>query len=362
MRVDDYTLKTKRWLDDRYSHGVAEGRYVAHRPIYGFGVQPSERNHTFRLAVGLSVLKELNRLEGSSLADVGGGEGYVAALARRLLGYDSLLVDLSDSACARANELFGIPARSADLHDLPFADDSVDVVVLSEVIEHLRDPVRGLGECHRICRNAMVVTTLESSPLRLERWCRMMLRDLDKSHAERNYFHPDDFRALFGDGALLRSSCSLLGLVDESKLTAEDAKALIPVLAEPAPYGLGSAGVMVVVLKNPRARRPPRVDESTIFPQVFGFTVPLPNRVVAREVPLPTWVRDKPPGRPAAARSIGLEDYGTSASALSRWAVSAVLALTYSYRLLFMKGSLAAKYRWLRKAVDSGWIARRFSG
>jgi len=52
----------------------------------------------------------------------------------------------------------------------------------------------------------------------------------------------------------------------------------------------------------------------------------------------------------------------TSTSALSRWAVSALLALTYSYRLLFMEGSLAAKYRWLRKAVDPGWIARRFSG
>ena len=52
---------------------MAERRYVAHRPIYGFGVQPSERNHTFRLAVALSILKELNRLEGSSLADVGYG-------------------------------------------------------------------------------------------------------------------------------------------------------------------------------------------------------------------------------------------------------------------------------------------------
>jgi SAM-dependent methyltransferase len=360
--MDDYTLKTKQWLDDRYAHGVAERRYVAHRPIYGFGVQPSERNHTFRLAVALSVLKELNRLEGSSLADVGGGEGYVAALAHRILGYDALLVDLSDTACQRANELFGIPARSADLHDLPFADDSVDVVVLSEVIEHLEDPVRGLLECHRVCRNAMIVTTLESSALRLERWCRMMLRDLHKEHAERSYFHPDDFRTLFGDRALLRSSCNLLNLVDESRLTFEEAKLLIPALAESAPYDIGSAGIMVVVLKNQGAQSAQRVAEETLFPQLLSFTVPLPNQVVATQVPLPAWVRDKPPGQKPERRRIGLEEYGTVSNRLLRLVVSGMLALSYGFRLLFMSGSLAAKYRWVRRIVDKAWIARRFSG
>lgn len=286
----------------------------------------------------------------------------MAALARRILGFDSLLVELSDSACARANELFGIPSRAADLHDLPFADDSVDVVVLSEVIEHLKDPVRGLLECHRVCRNAMIVTTLESSPLRLERWCRMMLRDLDKDHAERTYFHPDDFRELFGDQALMLNSCNLLGLVDESRLSADEARALIPTLAESAPYGPGSAGIMVVVLKNPRARQAQRVDPGTIFPRILDFTVPLPNQVVATHVPLPAWVRDKPPGQQPQQRAIGIEKLGISSNPLSRLLVSTLLALTYGHRLLFMKGSLAAKYRWLRTLVDRRWLARRFSG
>lgn len=360
--MDEYTLKTKRWLDARYSDGVAEGRYVAHRPIYGFGVQPSERNHTFRLAVALSVLRELNGLEGASLADVGGGEGYVAALARKILGFDAILVDLSDAACQRANELFGIPSRCADLHDLPFADTSIDVVVLSEVIEHLKDPVRGLLECHRICRKALIVTTLESSPLRLERWCRMMLRDLDKAHAERTYFHPHDFRALFGDQVSFRSSCNLLNLVDESRVTAEEAKVLIPTLAEAAPYGIGSAGIMAVILKNPQLGRLHRVDEDTIFQRIFDFTVPLPNQVVATHVPLPAWVRDKPSGQIPQPRSIGLEKYGVCSNPLLRFAVYGILALTYAFRLLFMKGSIAAKYRWLRPIVDKGWIGRRFSG
>jgi SAM-dependent methyltransferase len=360
--MDEYTLRTKRWLDDRFSHGVAERRYVAHRPIYGFGVRPSERNHTFRLAVALSILKELNNLGGSSLADVGGGEGYVGALARRILGYDAIMVDLSDTACDRANELFGLPARCADVHDLPFADDSVDVVVLSEVVEHLKEPARALLECHRVCRNAMVVTTFECSPTRLERWCRMMLRDLDKDHAERTYFHPDDFRALFGERASMRSSCNLLNLVDESKLTIEEAKELIPALAGSGPYGIGSAGIMVVILKNEQARRAARIAGDTIFPQMFAFTVPLPNEVVARNLSLPAWVRDKPSQREGEQRLIGVETWAPVSNRWFRLLVCGILALVYGYRFVFMKGSIAAKYRWARRIVDKERIARMFSG
>jgi hypothetical protein len=107
--VDEYTLKTKEWLEDRYTQGIAEGRFKAHRPIYGFGVQPSERNHTNRMAIALAILRVLNNAQGKTLMDLGGGEGYIAALARDVLGYESMMVELPEAACDRAKELFGLP-------------------------------------------------------------------------------------------------------------------------------------------------------------------------------------------------------------------------------------------------------------
>ncbi|MBZ0263163.1 class I SAM-dependent methyltransferase [bacterium] len=157
--MDAYTEKTSLWLEDRFNRGVAEGRYEAHRPIYGFGVKPSERNHTARMSLAYAILQELNRLNASTFADLGGGEGYMAALARDTLGYESILVELAFAACDRGRELFGLPAYQGDVHALPFEDNSIEVVLLSEVIEHLRNPLKAMAEAYRVASKAVIITT-----------------------------------------------------------------------------------------------------------------------------------------------------------------------------------------------------------
>ena len=44
------------------------------------------------------------------------------------------------------------PHVIGDAHQLPFRSDSVDGVVMSEVMEHLRDPASALAEIHRVLR------------------------------------------------------------------------------------------------------------------------------------------------------------------------------------------------------------------
>ncbi len=358
--MNEYTTVTKKWLDERYDRGVAEGRYEAHRPIYGFGVQPSERNHTMRMTIAYAILQQLNRINGSTLVDIGGGEGYIAALAKKFLGIDSIMTELSDNACTRCNELFSIPALPADIHGLPFEDNSIDIVILSEVIEHLFDPVQGLMEAYRVARKAVVITTLECSPYTTERWCRMSLRDLDKSHAERTYFHPDDFRAIFGSNVETLNASKIVGMMDETQISRDEAAKLIPKLAERKPYEPDCADLMVVIWKDQSSKINPKIDEEKLFQNFFNFAVPLPNVYDKSEIKLPAWVKFRDPKLPPVShpKKFDYERFTVSHNGLVRLVLTVILVLLMGIRFLTMKGSIFAKIQWVFKFVSFRKIGR----
>jgi 2-polyprenyl-3-methyl-5-hydroxy-6-metoxy-1,4-benzoquinol methylase len=72
--------------------------------------------------------------------DVGAAEGYLPHILNRFFGAKPHALDLSSQACRVASELFSVPSVSANASLLPFATDSFDVVVMTEVAEHLTDP------------------------------------------------------------------------------------------------------------------------------------------------------------------------------------------------------------------------------
>ena len=91
-------------------------------------------------------------------------------------------------------------AVTLDLTRLPFRDGAFDVVVSSEVLEHLVHPVEALAEMVRVARRAVVLTSLEAlAPDRLRRVLSHLAIDVRRPHVERNFFLIDEFRALLGD-------------------------------------------------------------------------------------------------------------------------------------------------------------------
>lgn len=42
--MDNYTQETKNWLEERYRKVDEQGVYVAHQPIYGFRIGPTDPN------------------------------------------------------------------------------------------------------------------------------------------------------------------------------------------------------------------------------------------------------------------------------------------------------------------------------
>ncbi len=156
--MDQYTKTQRQWLENRFQAHDEKGYYLAHQPIYGFRVAPSESGHTLRYTIANHILQTLRRLEFDTFLDAGGGEGYKACLLKRLWGTKVMLSDLSEQACQRSREIFDLPAVAADLHNLPFQDKAFDVVLCSESLEHVEDYPSALNELLRITRKTLIIT------------------------------------------------------------------------------------------------------------------------------------------------------------------------------------------------------------
>jgi ubiquinone/menaquinone biosynthesis C-methylase UbiE len=168
--MDDYTRSTRDWLNQRFSRTDQEGIYVAHQPIYGFRKGHSEKGSILtRYIVSFQIIRALSHLRFESLLDVGGAEGYKAALARELFGAAVSCCDLSNEACNRAREIFGMDCQPADIQELPFSDNEFEVVLCSETLEHVPDFRQATRELFRVCSKAVVITVPRESARRVRK-------------------------------------------------------------------------------------------------------------------------------------------------------------------------------------------------
>ncbi|MCA5894819.1 methyltransferase domain-containing protein [Isoptericola sp. NEAU-Y5] len=137
-----HTVPSKE--SESYTHGHHESVLRAHR------------SRTAQNSAGF-LLPHLR--DDMSLLDVGCGPGTVTAdLARILAGGEVVGVDASakvlDAARQHAEALGNTNVRfeQADVYELPFADDSFDVVYAHQLLQHLSDPVAALREMRRVAR------------------------------------------------------------------------------------------------------------------------------------------------------------------------------------------------------------------
>ncbi len=167
--VDSYTEETQKWLNDRFRQTDADGVYVAHQPIYGFRKGHCEDMIMMRYIITYQVMKALGTLQFSSFLDVGGAEGYKAALVRKTFDVSVRSCDLAAEATRRAEQIFGVPGEPVDIANLPYEDNAFDVVLCSETLEHVVDIKAATRELVRIARKAVVITVPKEPPETVER-------------------------------------------------------------------------------------------------------------------------------------------------------------------------------------------------
>lgn len=110
-----------------------------------------ERERVYRPEPALWELIQNAVVEGSDCLDVGCGSGnsYATVIAGRA---SYVGVDVSANAVKAAQEA-GLDARVIeDASDLPFEDESFDVALCIEVLEHLFAPHAAAAEIHRVLR------------------------------------------------------------------------------------------------------------------------------------------------------------------------------------------------------------------
>jgi len=125
-------------------------KYYTANPISGRLVKFFFRNIT---ELYLSV-------EAESIFDGGCGEGFILNTlnkARPVRSCYALDLDINEVKDASVNLPF-CDVRQGSLYEIPFKDDSFDLVICSEVLEHLEDPGRGLHELHRVSRKYVILS------------------------------------------------------------------------------------------------------------------------------------------------------------------------------------------------------------
>ena len=121
-------------------------------------------NHRDRLRLIVDWATEVLP-NGGRVLDAGCAHGEIAAaIAKRRPDADVVGVDIADVWVEEAQRRHGgvpnVRFERADVRDLPFEDDSFDVVICAEVLEHLpgNDWRRAVRELDRVSRDVVIVS------------------------------------------------------------------------------------------------------------------------------------------------------------------------------------------------------------
>lgn len=112
-------------------------------------------NNFFRNLVNLTAKKRID-----SILDVGCGEGFTLSrfknngIGKKLEGIEYLqdAIDLGKKTYP------DIKITKGSIYELPYKDNSFDLVLCTEVLEHLEDPARGLRELARVSKKYLVIS------------------------------------------------------------------------------------------------------------------------------------------------------------------------------------------------------------
>ena len=162
--VNTNTTKKKRYEKDIF----LTGEYVEH-------FKPDHKRNPFFKIYDRKKQDTINIINASknikTILDVGGGMGRLSLALSKSARYRVILTDISIDmlklAVKQTESLNNIRIFNTDAHQLPFRNDSFDLVVGLDLFCHLDKPTKALREFHRVLKNQglLIIDSTNSNPL-----------------------------------------------------------------------------------------------------------------------------------------------------------------------------------------------------
>ncbi len=105
---------------------------------------------------------EINLLNGKKLLDVGCGDGGDALILANLEA-DVVGIDIKPHQNWQIIEKNNLRFNVADSLNLPFQDESFDIVLEKDMIHHIKDPQRALTEIKRVTKKGGQIIIIEAN-------------------------------------------------------------------------------------------------------------------------------------------------------------------------------------------------------
>lgn len=129
----------------------------------------AEKHLQFDQLIG--IMRQYTSLEGKSVLDAGANTGVFLDRIRSSCGAVSG-VEPSNEAAENARAHYGLNVQSALISEAVLAPNSVDVITMWDVIEHLYDPVQDLRALHAALRpEGYIFISTHDIESRFARWC-----------------------------------------------------------------------------------------------------------------------------------------------------------------------------------------------
>lgn len=148
------------------------------------------RTHGWRTATNSSAYLIPHLRPGMTVLDIGCGPGSITVDLARLVapgqvtGVEYVPDPLEQArSLASSQGVTNVLFEVGDIHSLPFADDSFDVVHAHQVLQHIADPVQALREMRRVAKPGGLIACRESASMTwypesegIEAWYRLTER------------------------------------------------------------------------------------------------------------------------------------------------------------------------------------------